>query len=579
MIQQQLKEQEENSQRRGPMARAKQLQDILKKRRDTRCLELFLQVHRLEKAGELRLLIHPQTAAEAAPSTVVETKEFEERHRDFRRLYKTLVVDKGREAPAREAIANGRTAADAFGTGVGASLIFDLVKQKQCLDQELEAWKKHRSQDAFLLHRLLDDLLAAYSPQLWQSAAASNKRAGGMMHDAAAVAGAAPAWLYVQREILRRMVEVELLPVLKREIREELLHRAQQVVILRCRELLEWRLDTQPLRPSPEQIRQRQQQGEEEDDDSNGAGEGGESRGRRSRRRGRSRGGGGDTGENSSDVDSVFGDAQSSESSESESSSTSSADEDDDDDDGDDELSEERRRQKAAKRQRRLQRKQRLLDRKRRLMQEPALLDVVAFITETIDHGVPELGPANMGGLGAAYRQSRRAGSHVRVHAMLVNTWGEMEEYDRFEFLLNAPLPDAKEGEDSSASSAAAALALQNASNGTGLADLQLQRPFITPEQKRAQQDFERLLKLFKERWVDAAVVGVRDRFALLLYLILKQRLIPKLKKKHQPLFLELAKADVPIIWSGSDRVPDALRQKFDREALMVSKGLPCHFR
>ncbi|PHJ23013.1 transcription elongation factor [Cystoisospora suis] len=561
MIQQQLKEQEENSQRRGPMARAKQLQDILKRRRDTRCLELFLQVHRLEKTGELRLLIHPQTAAETGPSTVVETKEFEERHRDFRRLYKSLVVDKGREAPAREAIANGRTAADAFGTGVGASLIFDLVKQKQCLDLELEAWKKHRSQDAFLLHRLLDDLLAAYTPQLWQSAAASNKRSGGMMHDAAVVAGAAPAWLYVQREILRRMVEVELLPVLKREIREELLHRAQQVVILRCRELLEWRLDTQPLRPSPEQIRQRQQQGEE-DDDSNGAGDGG-SRGRRNRRRGRSRAGG-DTGENSSDVESVFGDGQSSESSDSDSSSTSSADDDDDDDEGDDELSEERRRQKAAKRQRRLQRKQRLLDRKRRLMQEPALLDVVAFITETIDHGLPELGPANVGS-GAVYRQGRRAGSHVRVHAMLVNTWGEMEEYDRFEFLLNAPLPgDTKDGDENHS-----AAALQNASGGTGLGDLQMQRPFITPEQKRAQQDFERLLKLFKERWVDAAVVGVRDRFALLLYLILKQRLFPKLKKRHQPLFLELAKADVPIIWSGSDRVPDSLRQKFDREALM----------
>ncbi|PFH33943.1 hypothetical protein BESB_070950 [Besnoitia besnoiti] len=603
----------------GSMTRARRLETLLKKRQETRCTELFLQVYRLEKAGEVGLYIHPQTSVEQASSRFFHQKEFEERHRDFRRMYRSLVIDKGREAPALEALAMNKTAADAFGTGVGASLVFDLVKQKRFLDAEQTAFLRSRAQDAFLVQRLIDELLAAYSPHLWQaSTSAGNigsrhfaaffsekarntqrslhpgvshhaaggprgagaeeegesftqflQRSGGNV-SAANASSAMAGWLHIQREILRRVVEAELFPIFKREVREELLQRAQQVVVTRCREMLEWRLNTQPLRPSPEQIRKRQQRG---DDD-------GEKRSKKARRkRGEREHADARMASSSDEEDSDFFGGEDSDSSSGSSSlsssseaSSSSGEEDEDAYAVSGAFQTERKRQKAARRQRKLQKQQRLLERKRRLFQEPALVEVLSFVIEHVHQDISaEL--TNCATVGSAVDTpgvarnplGAKRRSRVRVHAMLVNAWGEMDEYDVYEFLLNAPLPSQRDL-DEAAQTGNQDLSQADATNG----QVGAPRPtVITPEQRRAHDDFERLLRFFKDHFIDAAVVGVRDRFALLLYLILKERLLPKLKKKAQPLFLELASLEVPIIWAGSDKVPPALKQKLDREGLM----------
>nr|CEL69631.1 TPA: transcription elongation factor SPT6 [Neospora caninum Liverpool] len=581
----------------GTMTRARQLETLLKKRGDARCLELFLHVYRLEKAGELGLFIHPQTSAELAGS-LGHQKEFEERHRDFRRTYRSLVIDKGREAPALEALAMNKTAAEAFGQGVGASLVFDMVKQKRFLDEEYVAFVRSRAQDAFLVQRLVDDLLAAYSPQLWQaSTSAGNigqhhfaaffskarstggqrpgapgaqeedegepflaflQRGGGNV-SASAASSAMPGWLYVQRRILQRVVEEELLPIFKREIREDLLQRAQQVVICRCREMLEWRVNTQPLQPSPEQIRRRQRQGDDEEGN------------RKSRKKHRRSGDQATEKNSSSDEESdSFDDASDSSSGGSTSSEAESSSEDDEEY-ASGTFQTERKRLRAARRQRKLQRQQRLLERRRRLVQEPALVDVLAFVVENVHQDAfAEL--TNFATVGSAADTpmargsagvGRRGRSRARVHAMLVNAWGEMEEYDVFEFLLNAPLPSQQEIEAAQSGDSELNHDLAAEAGATP-------RPAgVTAEQRSAYDDFERLLRFFRDHFVDAAVVGVRDRFALLLYLILKERLVPKLKKKEQPLFLELASLEVPTIWAGSDKVPQALRQKVEKEGLM----------
>ncbi|KEP61287.1 UNVERIFIED_CONTAM: transcription elongation factor SPT6 [Hammondia hammondi] len=577
----------------GSMTRARQLETLLKKREDARCLELFLHVHRLEKAGELTLFIHPQTSDELAGAVALQ-KGFEERHRDFRRAYRSLVIEKGREAPALEALALNRSAADAFGQGVGASLVFDLVKQKRFLDDELAGFARSRTQDAFLVQRLVDDLLAAYSPHLWQAAtaagnigqhhfasffcksrSASSRPGGGPtpaarggMEDegeafvaflqrgggnvsAAAAASAVPGWLHIQRRILERVVEVELLPSFKREVREDLLHRAQQVVILRCREMLEWRLNTQPLRPSAEQMRRRQLAGEDEE-------------GTRKSRKRASRDSASE--KNSSEESDSF-DENASEAS----SATSLSSEADSSSDEETYVSgafqTERKRLRAAKRQRKLQKQQRLLERRRRLVQEPALVDVLAFVVENVHEEVSaemtsfaSVGSAADTPVGRAGAGRRGGRSRARVHAMLVNAWGEMEEYDVYEFLLNAPLPSQQEVEG-----------VQNGEPDAREheASAEVRSTGVSAEQRRAYQDLERLLRFFRDHFVDAAVVGVRDRFALLLYLILKERVVPKLKKKEQPLFLELASLEVPTIWAGSDKAPQVLRQKLLKEGLM----------
>ncbi|EPR60774.1 transcription elongation factor SPT6 [Toxoplasma gondii GT1] len=577
----------------GSMTRARQLETLLKKREDARCLELFLHVHRLEKAGELTLFIHPQTSDELAGSVALQ-KGFEERHRDFRRAYRNLVIEKGREAPALEALALNRSAADAFGQGVGASLVFDLVKQKRFLDDELAGFARSRAQDAFLVQRLVDDLLAAYSPHLWQAATAAGnigqhhfasffcksrsassrpgggpsltarggtedegeafvtflQRGGGNV-SAAAAASAVPGWLHIQRRILERVVEVELLPIFKREVREDLLHRAQQVVILRCREMLEWRLNTQPLRPSPEQMRRRQLLGDDEE-------------GTRKSRKRPSRDSASE--KNSSEESDAF-DENASEASSATSLSSEAESSSDEETYVSGAFQTERKRLRAAKRQRKLQKQQRLLERRRRLVQEPTLVDVLAFVVENVHQEVSaemtsfaSVGSAADTPVGRAGAGRRGGRSRTRVHAMLVNAWGEMEEYDVYEFLLNAPLPSQQEVEG-----------VQNEEPDTREleAAAEMRPAGVSAEQRRAYQDLERLVRFFRDHFVDAAVVGVRDRFALLLYLILKERVVPKLKKKEQPLFLELASLEVPTIWAGSDKAPQVLRQKLAKEGLM----------
>ncbi|EKX73273.1 conserved hypothetical protein [Theileria equi strain WA] len=172
------------------------------KREDSKLVELYLHLLNLENDGMIKITIHPLNAAETAPwkddAFHQRFGEWYERYKQLTYAAKQLVNDTYRE---------------------------QLEHQKSILEREELMLTEAEDKDRHWRRNLLDQLAFAYCPNNISS------------HS---------IWKYVHRAILDRLVNVELIPKFRKEIRELLLKKAQASVILHSQRMLQYKLDVAP---------------------------------------------------------------------------------------------------------------------------------------------------------------------------------------------------------------------------------------------------------------------------------------------------------------------------------------------
>ncbi|KAK1933025.1 hypothetical protein X943_001882 [Babesia divergens] len=170
--------------------------------RETLLSELYLQILKLEKEGAIKCTVHPISANEVPP---IKVDGFDDRFAEWYERYK--VVTYGANQLVNEQ----------YRTGMG--------EQKSILEKEEMLLKEADDRDKHWRRNIIDQLAMAYCP--------SNVPTYSI-------------WRYIQKEILSRLINVELIPKFRMEIREELWRNAQTWVLLHSQRMLQYKLDVAP---------------------------------------------------------------------------------------------------------------------------------------------------------------------------------------------------------------------------------------------------------------------------------------------------------------------------------------------
>ncbi|GBE59503.1 transcription elongation factor SPT6 [Babesia ovata] len=171
-------------------------------RRGTALAEMYLQIVQLEKEGTINCTIHPICAQEVPPW---KADGFSDRFAEWYERYKVVTYS------------GNQLVNESYRTRMG--------EQKSILEKEEMLLKDAEERDKQWRRHLLDQLVMAYCP--------SNVPTYSI-------------WRHIQKEILSRLINVELIPKFRMEIREELWRNAQSFVLLHCQRMLQYKLDVTP---------------------------------------------------------------------------------------------------------------------------------------------------------------------------------------------------------------------------------------------------------------------------------------------------------------------------------------------
>lgn len=168
----------------------------------TRLPELYLQILKMEKEGTVKCTIHPICAKETPPW---KEEDFSERFAEWYERYKVVTYS------------SSQVVNENYRNRMG--------EQKALLEKEELLFKDSDERDRQWRRNILDQLSMAYCP--------SNVPTYSI-------------WKYIQKDILSRLLNVELIPKFRMEIREELWRNAQSCVLLHCQRMLQYKLDVMP---------------------------------------------------------------------------------------------------------------------------------------------------------------------------------------------------------------------------------------------------------------------------------------------------------------------------------------------
>ncbi|CDR96431.1 SUPPRESSOR OF TY 6 (SPT6)-RELATED protein, putative [Babesia bigemina] len=171
-------------------------------RRGTALAEMYLQIVQLEKEGAIKCTIHPICAQEVP---AWKADGFGDRFAEWYERYKVVTYS------------GNQLVSESYRTRMG--------EQKAILEKEEMLLKDAEERDKQWRRQLLDQLVMAYCP--------SNVPTYSI-------------WRHIQKEILSRLINVELIPKFRMEIREELWRNAQSFVLLHCQRMLQYKLDVNP---------------------------------------------------------------------------------------------------------------------------------------------------------------------------------------------------------------------------------------------------------------------------------------------------------------------------------------------
>ncbi|GIX62185.1 transcription elongation factor SPT6 [Babesia caballi] len=168
-------------------------------RRDTVLAELYLQIMQMEKEGTIQCTVHPVCANEVP---AWRADGFGDRFSEWYERYKVVTYG-------------------------GAQLVNEnyrarMGEQKAILEKEEMLLKDAEERDKQWRRNLVDQLAMAYCP--------SNVPTYSI-------------WRHIQKEILSRLINVELIPKFRMEVREELWRNAQTWVLLHSQRMLQYKLD------------------------------------------------------------------------------------------------------------------------------------------------------------------------------------------------------------------------------------------------------------------------------------------------------------------------------------------------
>ncbi|GFE52845.1 transcription elongation factor SPT6 [Babesia ovis] len=172
------------------------------RRRDTVLAEMYLRMMQLEKEGVIKCTFHPICANEEPPW---KAEDFSERFAEWYERYKLVTYS-----------ANPL---------VNENYRARMGEQKSILEKEEMLLKDSDERDKNWRRNLLDQLAMAYCP--------SNVHTYSI-------------WRHIQRDILNRLINVELIPKFRMEVREELWRNAQTWVLLHSQRMLQYKLDVAP---------------------------------------------------------------------------------------------------------------------------------------------------------------------------------------------------------------------------------------------------------------------------------------------------------------------------------------------
>ncbi|KAK1444859.1 transcription elongation factor Spt6 [Babesia gibsoni] len=170
--------------------------------KDTVLPELYLQIVKLEREGIIKCTVHPVCAKEVPPWR---EDDFGDRFAEWYERYKVVTYS------------SNQVVSESYRTRMG--------EQKAILEKEDMLLKEADDFDRQWRTNLLDQLAMAYCP--------SNVPTYSI-------------WRYIQKDILSRLINVELIPKFRMEIREELWRNAQTWVLLHCQRMLQYKLDIAP---------------------------------------------------------------------------------------------------------------------------------------------------------------------------------------------------------------------------------------------------------------------------------------------------------------------------------------------
>ncbi|EDO07755.1 transcription elongation factor SPT6 family protein [Babesia bovis T2Bo] len=172
------------------------------RRKDTELPEMYLRLMQLEKEGVIKCTIHPLCANEVPPW---QADDFSDRFADWYERYKVVTY-------------SGNPM-------VNESYRARMGEQKSILEKEEMLLKDSEERDKHWRRNLVDQLAIAYCP--------SNVPTYSI-------------WRHIQRDILGRLLNVELIPKFRMEIRDELQRNAQTWVLLHSQRMLQYKLDIAP---------------------------------------------------------------------------------------------------------------------------------------------------------------------------------------------------------------------------------------------------------------------------------------------------------------------------------------------
>ncbi|KAK2196011.1 bifunctional Spt6 [Babesia duncani] len=171
---------------------------IMSKRRRCYWSELYLELEHLQRTGAINVTIHPLYATEQVPW---KQDSFQDRFAEWLEQYKQ--------------------ANKSFDENVSSRM----AKQKALLEKEELMLSKAEEIDRVWRKNLLDQLAFAYCPSNVPSVC---------------------IFKTIQRAILDRFLNLELIPKFKTEITEELMSNATSSVLLNSQRMLQYRLDAEP---------------------------------------------------------------------------------------------------------------------------------------------------------------------------------------------------------------------------------------------------------------------------------------------------------------------------------------------